>query len=44
MPALSDVLIACDHGQLPVKDFTPDMWVRLRDPFPAWERAMEIEE
>ncbi len=30
-----------DACLLPVKRFTPEMWMGLRDPFPSWEREME---
>lgn len=30
-----------DDCLLPVKRFTPEMWLGLRDPFPSWEREME---
>ncbi|MDR6145794.1 MULTISPECIES: GTP-binding protein [unclassified Sphingomonas] len=34
-----------DACLLPVKAFTPDLWMGLRDPFPAWgERALEMAE
>ena len=30
-----------DACLLPVKQFTPEMWIGLRDPFPDWEPEME---
>ena len=30
-----------DACLLPVKRFTPELWMGLRDPFPSWERDME---
>jgi G3E family GTPase len=30
-----------DACLLPVKQFTPEMWIGLRDPFPNWEAEME---
>lgn len=33
-----------DACLLPVNAFTPEMWIGLRDPFPLWERAMEMAE
>jgi G3E family GTPase len=32
---------ALDACLLPVDDFTPAVWTRLRDPFPAWDLAIE---
>lgn len=31
-----------DACLLPVKAFTPEMWIGRRDPFPSWERAQEM--
>lgn len=33
-----------DACLLPVKRFTPEMWMGLRDPFPSWERQLEAAE
>ena len=33
-----------DDALLPVKAFTSDMWVGLRDPFPSWQPQMEAAE
>lgn len=39
------IRIRLDACLLPVKAFTPQMWMGLRDPFPAWgEQALEMVE
>lgn len=41
-PRIRRELDAC---LLPVKAFTPEMWMGLRDPFPTWgEQALEAAE